>query len=106
VIGGRSLPKDVIDKWPEIFGEVTLKVVPLCYLHTIKITFKNNRVWEIAINSRIKNGDWDYLELQLKEMVVEYDSEIDSVDFRLDIEKIKKDILKNTKKFLKNKKLK
>jgi hypothetical protein len=106
VIGGRSLPKDVIDKWPEIFGEVTLKVVPLCYLHTVKITFKNNKIWEIVINSRIKDGDWNQLELELKEMVHEYDSEIDSVDFRLDIEKIKKDVLKTTKKFLKDKKLK
>ena len=106
MIGGRSLPKDVIDKWPEIFGEVTLKVVPLCYLHTVKITFKNNKIWEIVINSRIKDGDWNQLELELKEMVHEYDSEIDSVDFRLDIEKIKKDVLKTTKKFLKDKKLK
>jgi hypothetical protein len=106
VIGGRSLPKDVIDKWPEIFGEVTLKVVPLCYLHTVKITFKNDKIWEIVINSRIKDGDWNQLELELKEMVHEYDSEIDSVDFRLDIEKIKKDVLKTTKKFLKDKKLK
>lgn len=106
MIGGKTLPKDVIDKWPEIFGEVTLKVVPMCYLHTVKITFKNDRVWEIAINSRVKGGDWVQLELQLKEMVLEYDSEIDSVDFRLDIEKIKKDVLKTTKKFLKNKKLK
>jgi hypothetical protein len=106
VIGGRFLPKDVVDKWPEIFGEVTLKVVPVCYLHTVKVTFKNNQIWEIAINNRIKSGDWDYIELQLKEMVQQYNSEIDSVDFRLDIEKIKKDVLKTTKKFLKDKKLK
>lgn len=106
MISGKPLPKDVIDKWPEIFGEITLKVVPLCYLHTVKVTFKNDKVWEIVISNRIKTGDWSQLELELKAMVREYDSEIDSVDFRLDIEKIKKDVQKNTKKFLKNKKLK
>lgn len=103
---GKQLPKDVVDKWPEVFGEITLNVVPLTYLHAIRITFKNSKVWEIEINKNVREGGWDDLEVEIKEIVSEYESEIDNVDFSLDTERIKKDILKHTKKFLKNKKLK
>lgn len=103
---GKLLPKDVIDKWPEVFQDITLNVVPLTYLHAITISFKNGKIWEIEIKKNVKNGDWNELESQVKEIVSQYESDIDNVDFQLNTEKIKKDIVKNTKKFLNNKKLK
>lgn len=103
---GKTLPKDVIDRWPEIFGEITLNVVPLCYLHAVKITFRNQKVWEIELEKQAKAGDWDAFEANIKEMLVQYESEIENVDFQLDTDRIKKDVVKHTKKFLNNKKLK
>jgi hypothetical protein len=102
---GRKLPVDVVDHWPEIFGEVTLNVVPLNYLHTIQITFKNKKVWEIEFSKEEKIS-WDDVQSQLKSLVAQYEDAIDSVDFKLDTIRIKKDISAHTKKFLKNKKLK
>lgn len=106
MITGKNLPKDVVDRWPEVFGEITLNVVPLSYLNAIRITFKNHKVWEIEIKKDAREGGWDYLEQQIKDIVSEYESEIENIDFQLDTEKLKKDIVKNTNKFLKNKKLK
>lgn len=106
MIKGKNLPKDVVEKWPEVFGEITLNVVPLSYLHAVRIVFKNHKVWEIEIKKNLNEGDWNDLERQIKDIVTEYESEIDNVDFQLNTEKIKKDIVKNTNKFLKNKKLK
>lgn len=103
---GKNFPKDVVDKWPEVFGEITLNVVPLQYLHAVKITFKNAKVWEIEIKKNVQDGNWDDFEVQIKEIVSQYESEIDNVDFQLNTEKIKKDISKHTKKFLNNRKLK
>ena len=103
---GKQLPKDVIDLWPEIFGEVTLNVVPLIYVHTIEITFKNNKIWEIDFKKNLKARNWDVFEKELKEMIHQYEDEISKIDFRLDTDKLKKDITKHTKKFLKNKNLK
>lgn len=103
---GKPLPKDVIDRWPEIFGEITLNVVPLCYLHAVKITFRNQKVWEIELEKQVKSGDWEAFEANIKEMLTQYESEIENVDFQLDTERIKKDVVKHTKKFLNNKKLK
>lgn len=102
---GKSFPKDVVDRWPEVFGEITLNVVPLTYLHAVKITFKNKKVWEIEIKKESK-ASWDSFEEHIKEVIAQYEDSIDNIDFRLDTDRIKKDIQKNTKKFLNNRKLK
>ncbi len=39
---GKIFPKDVVEHWPEVFGEITLNVVPLVYLDSVTVTFKNN----------------------------------------------------------------
>jgi gas vesicle protein len=106
VTNGKTLPKDVVDLWPEIFGEVTLNVVPLIYVHTIEITFKNKKVWEIDFKKNLKARNWDTFEKELKEIISQYEDEISEIDFRLDTDRIKKDITQHTKKFLNNRKLK
>jgi len=103
---GKTLPKDVIDLWPEIFGVVTFNVVPLVYVHTVEITFKNNKVWEIDFRKNLKSRNWDTFEKELKDIILQYEEEIAGIDFRLDTDRIKKDITKHTKKFLNNRKLK
>ena len=105
MVNGKVLPKNVIDRWPEVFGEITCNVVPIHYLTTITITFKNGKVWEIVVDDK-KDDTWDFLESQVKEIVRQYETAIENVDFQLDTERIKKDIIKHTKKFLKTKKLK
>lgn len=103
---GKQLPNDVIELWPEIFGEVTLNVVPLSYVHTIEITFKNSKVWEIDFKKNLKVQSWSDFEKEIKEIIRQYEDEIDKIDFRLDTDRIKKDIIKHTKKFLNSRKLK
>ena len=103
---GKNLPSDVVDLWPEIFGEVTLNVVPLIYVHTIEITFKNKKVWEIDFRKNSKSRDWDTFEKEIKEIISQYEDDIFAINFRLDTDRIKKDITKHTKKFLNNRKLK
>lgn len=103
---GKRFPKDVIEHWPEVFGEITLNVVPIQYLESITVTFKNKKVWEINLRDDNKAvGDWDSFEKHLKEMISSYESEIDNVDFKLDTERVKKDMIKTTNKFLKKRQL-
>lgn len=102
---GKVLPKDVIDNWPEVFGDVKLNVLPLGYLHTVLVNFKNGKTWEIKITSQIKKEGWAAFEKNLSELVRDYESEISDVDFKLDTHKVKKDIERSTQKFLKKKKL-
>jgi len=106
VTTGKPFPKDVVEHWPEVFGEITLNVVPLKYLDSVTVTFKNKKVWEIKISSKQAQEDWNSFEVNLKEMLVSYESEIENVDFKLDTERVKKDMINNTNKFLKKRKLK
>jgi hypothetical protein len=106
VTKGKQFPKDVVDHWPEVFGEITLNVVPLQYLDSITVTFKNSKVWEIKIGSKQALNNWDSFEKSIKEMLSSYESDIENVDFKLDTERVKKDMIKTTNKFLKKRKLK
>lgn len=100
----KKLSKDVIECWPEVFEEINLNVVPLMYLHSVQVKFKDNKVWNIVI-SRKKSTDFEDVHKQLHEVFVTYQDNIDNVDFKLDTEKIKKDIIKETNRFLKKRKL-
>ena len=102
---GKILPKEVVECWPEVFGEIKLNVVPLRYLHAVLITFKDEKVWEIKVTAKTKREGWESFEKSLSELFRTYESRIDNIDFKLDTVRVKKDIEKTTKKFLKERKL-
>ena len=102
---GRILPKEVIEHWPEVFGEVKLNVLPLRYLHAVMVNFKDGKTWEIKVTAKTKKDGWESFEKSLSELCKAYEKRIENIDFKLDTIKVKKDIEKSTEKFLKNKKL-
>lgn len=103
---GRYLPDDVVEHWPEVFGEVTLNVLPLKYLSAVLINFKDGKTWEITVTSKTKKQGWDAFENSMTELFKSYENKIIDVDFKLDTKKIKADIENKTQNFLKKKKLK
>lgn len=102
---GRQLPKDIIQHWPEVFGEIKLNVLPLGYLDTVLINFKDGKTWEIKVTKKIKVEGWESFEKNLSELVKTYEENIENIDFQLDTSRVKKDIEKSTQKFLKKRKL-
>lgn len=100
---GRTLPKEVIECWPEVFGEVTLNVLPLRYLHAVLINFKDGKTWEIKVTTKTKRDGWDAFQQSLTELYKAYEDRIDNIDFKLDSDRVKKDIERSTQKFLKKK---
>lgn len=98
------LPNDVIAHWPEVFQDVKVEAVPIDYLHSVRVFFRDGKVWDIDIEkSRKKHSSMD-LESVLEQMFQEYDEFIVNVDFRLDTDRIKRDIQARTKTFLKKNK--
>jgi len=95
---GKSLPRDVIDCWPEVFEDIKLKVVPLRYLHAVLITFRDGKTWEIKVTAKTKKEGWDSFERSLAELFKTYERKIDNIDFKLDTERVKKDVKKTTNK--------
>jgi hypothetical protein len=103
----QQLPKEVIEQWPEIFQYIDVKAIPIEYLDSMRITFSNGRVWVLKLSSSAKAiTDIDDLKSSLEEMVEHYKSDIENIDFRLDVEKVKKDVVKKTNNFLKKAKTK
>jgi hypothetical protein len=102
---GRPLPKDVVKHWPEVFEDIKLNALPLGYLTSVLVNFKDGKTWEIKITPQTRKEGWTAFEENLSELISEYDDAVDNVDFKLDTERVKKDIEKTTQKFLKKKKL-
>ena len=102
---GKILPKDVIECWPEIFGEVKLHVLPMRYLQSVIVNFKDGKIWEIKVTTRTRNNGWESFENSLSELFKSYEKRIDNIDFKLDSARVKKDIEQSTKRFLRKKKL-
>lgn len=73
--------------------------IPLEYINAVIVTFQDGKQWEIDI-AKSSNNIED-TENILDNFFKEYEDTIDTVDFRLDTEQLKKDIKKRTKRFLK-----
>lgn len=102
---GKVLPKEVIECWPEVFGEVKLNVLPLRYLHAVIVNFRDGKTWEIKVTAKTKNDGWDAFEKSLSELFKVYEKRIENIDFKLDTDRVKKDIERRTQRFLKKSKL-
>ena len=98
-----KLPKDVIDSWPEVFEEIKFSALPLRYIQSVHINFKDNTSWEIKLTKQIREDGWDNLQKILSETIQQYQHRIEDIDFKLDADRVKKDIKKKTKKFLNKK---
>lgn len=96
----KSLPKDVIDKWPEILNDVDVKAVPLEYLDSMRIIFTDGKVWDFTVKETTSDV-LDELETQLEELINNYEDVIEHIDFRLDIDRVRADVTSQTKNFLK-----
>jgi hypothetical protein len=102
--GETQLPPEIIQHWPEVFNDLDVKVVPLEYLHSVRVFFNDGKVWEIDIQKSKQKTSEDNLEETLGELFKQYDKVITNVDFRLDTERLKRDIQARTKYFLKKRK--
>jgi hypothetical protein len=95
----KKLPPEVIHHWPEVFEDLEINIVPLEYLHSVRVSFTDGKIWNIDLSS--KKMGVENLQSALDELFKEYQNVIENVDFRLDTEKVKQDVTQRTKRFLK-----
>lgn len=99
-----QLPKEVVDHWPEVFSDLDVQVVPLEYLHSVRVFFEDGKIWDIDVQKSRKDKGLDDLEGTLEDLFEQYDEYITNVDFRLDTVRLKRDITARTKLFMKKRK--
>jgi len=100
----KKLPQDVVDHWPEVFKDVDIKVVPVKYLHSVRVFFTDGKVWDIDVAKTRQKKDAKDIEASLEELFSNYQDSIDNVDFRLDTARVKADIQGRTRSFMKRRK--
>ena len=89
------------DLWQEIFDTIEMEYLPLEYINRVIITFRDGTSWDIDIDDSRKKQSIEQIEDQLDQLFEEYDSKIDTIDFRLDLERVKTDLSKRVYRFLK-----
>ena len=98
----KTLPKDIVEHWPEVLKDVDIKVVPVKYLHAVRVYFKDGKMWDIDVAKTLKkNPSEKSIEKTLEQLFLEYENAIENVDFRLDTAKVKADIQARTHRFMK-----
>lgn len=103
-----KLPPEVIEHWPEIFKDIEIKAVPVEYITSVVVRFDDGETWEIDLSPKgLDVEDVDIVEViedTLEAFFEEYDEYIESVDFRLNTQKVIDDITKRVGTFLKKRK--
>ena len=103
-----KLPPEVIERWPEIFKDIEIKAVPVEYINSVVVRFDDGETWEIDLSPEaldVEDADIvEVIEETLEAFFEEYDEYIESVDFRLNTQKVIDDITKRVGTFLKKRK--
>ena len=94
------VPENLVQEWPEVFEDMWISTMPVHYLHTLQIEFKDGRVWEINIKDQLEKVEAKQLSLKLVDTFREYRDTIKKVDFQLDVDRLKDDIAGLTKDLL------
>ena len=90
-------PRHLVKEWPEVFEDLYMNTMPVAYLEFIHLEFANGRVWQIDIHAQLKESDPDSIADKLIETLTEYKEEITKIDFKVDINRLKKDIKDSSK---------
>ena len=72
-----------------------MNTMPVAYLVTVHIEFDNGRVWQIDIKEQLTDSNPDEIADRLIETMQEYKDTIKKMDFKIDIDKLKKDAEKD-----------
>jgi hypothetical protein len=73
--------------------------MPVEYLHSIRLEFKNGRIWEINVGDQVQKEHGQRIADKLVRALHEYAEDVKRIEFKVDVEKLKLDITRNTGKF-------
>jgi hypothetical protein len=89
-------PRHLVKEWPEVFEDLYMNTMPVAYLEHVHLQFRNGRIWQIDIKEQLTDDDADAVADKLLEMLQEYKEDIQKIDFKIDIDRLKKDITDST----------
>jgi hypothetical protein len=85
-------PRHLVKEWPEVFEDLYMNTMPVAYLDMVIVEFKDGKVWQIDVADQLKESDPDLMCSKLLDIMQEYKDTITKMDFKINVEKLKKDI--------------
>jgi hypothetical protein len=93
-------PRHLVKEWPEVFEDLYMNTMPVAYLEMVHLEFVDGRVWQIDIKNQLAEEAAEFIANKLLETFQEYKDDIKKIDFKIDVERLKKDIATSTKAIL------
>ena len=93
-------PRHLVKEWPEVFEDLYMNTMPVAYLDYVHLEFDDGRIWEINIRDQLAEKTSEEIADVLLNTMTEYKDGITKLDFKVNIEKLKKDILDQSKSIL------
>ena len=90
-------PRHLVKEWPEVFEDLYMNTMPGAYLDLVHLEFKDGRVWEIDVHTELEKQRPEDIADILLNTLQEYKNEITKIDFKVDVERLKKDITDSSK---------
>ena len=90
-------PRHLVKEWPEVFEDLYMNTMPVAYLDLVHLEFKDGRVWEIDVHTELEKQRPEDIADILLNTLQEYKNEITKIDFKVDVERLKKDITDSSK---------
>lgn len=90
-------PRHLVKEWPEVFEDLYMNTMPVTYIDLIHLEFNDGRVWQLDVKSQLTEDDADSVAERLMLTIGEYKDTISKIDFKIDVERLKKDIADSTK---------
>jgi hypothetical protein len=86
-----------VKEWPEVFEDLYMNTMPVAYLDSVRLDSQMARVWEIDVKNELTKQTADGIADVLINTLQEYKDEIKKIDFKVDVERLKKDIRDSSK---------
>ena len=90
-------PRHLVKEWPEVFEDLYMNTMPVAYLDSVRVDFTDGRVWEIDVKHELDKQTAEGIADVLISTLQEYKDEIKKIDFKVDVERLKKDIQDSSK---------
>ena len=91
-------PRHLVEEWPEVFEDMYMNTMPIHYIDMVRMEFNVGRVWEINLQEQLYDLPNEVVASRLVDTFQEFKEDIKKIDFKIDIDRLKKDILDSSKK--------
>jgi hypothetical protein len=85
-------PRHLVKEWPEVFEDLYMNTMPVAYLDLVIIEFDDGKIWQIDISAQLIETDADSVCNKLLDIMQEYKESIVKMDFKINVDKLKRDI--------------